>query len=380
MAILRGMTWDHARGYDPLAACARLWQQRTGVTVEWFRRSLQDFESYPVEELARRYDLIVIDHPHVGQITREQCLLPLDRPDRADALATLAHQSIGPSGESYRWEGHLWALPIDAATQIQAWRRDRLTAPARSWNEVMVLARNDKVLCPMRPPHSLMALYTLTANLGRPCAVAGNPTLIDPAVGVAAYDLIADLMSCLDPACYDLDPIAVYERMAMVESEIDCVPLIYGYVSYGLAGFRPARIAFADIPVAGDDGSKGSALGGTGIAVSHHSDQPEAALDFAFWVASAEVQRGLFATAGGQPGNAAAWDDPALDALAGGFYSATRATLEGAWVRPRHDGYMGFQDSASRRLNAGFQGHEPAPGVIADLNRMYNESIARPAL
>ena len=63
------MTWDHPRGFDPLVACARLWRERTGVDVLWERRSLQDFESFPVQTLAQQYDLIVIDHPHVGQIT-----------------------------------------------------------------------------------------------------------------------------------------------------------------------------------------------------------------------------------------------------------------------------------------------------------------------
>ena len=58
---LRGMTWNHPRGYDPLAACARVWRERTGVEILWDKRSLQDFETYPVEELARRYDLIIID-------------------------------------------------------------------------------------------------------------------------------------------------------------------------------------------------------------------------------------------------------------------------------------------------------------------------------
>lgn len=99
-------------------------------------------------------------------------------------------------------------------------------------------------------------------------------------------------------------------------------------------------------------------------------------MDFAFWVASAEVQRGPYVAAGGQPGNAAAWQDAAVDAQAGGFYGATAATLAGAWVRPRHDGYMAFQDAAARRLNAGLRGQEPAAAVIADLNRAYSESFA----
>lgn len=98
---LRGMTWDHPRGYDPLVACSALWRERTGVAVAWERRSLQDFESYPVADLAARYDLIVIDHPHVGQIVGEQCLLPIDQPGREAALADFAAHSVGPSFRSY---------------------------------------------------------------------------------------------------------------------------------------------------------------------------------------------------------------------------------------------------------------------------------------
>ncbi|TIW79817.1 MAG: carbohydrate ABC transporter substrate-binding protein, partial [Mesorhizobium sp.] len=59
--FLKGMTWSHPRGYDPMMACSALWQEKTGVSIEWEKRSLQDFESFPVEELARAYDLIVID-------------------------------------------------------------------------------------------------------------------------------------------------------------------------------------------------------------------------------------------------------------------------------------------------------------------------------
>lgn len=80
MTKLTGMTWSHPRG--PMVACSAIWAGKTGITIEWDKRSLQDFESFPVEELARAYDLIVIDHPHVGQITHEGCLEPLDIPGR----------------------------------------------------------------------------------------------------------------------------------------------------------------------------------------------------------------------------------------------------------------------------------------------------------
>src|SRR5689334_9611816 len=84
---VRGMTWDHSRGYDPLAAAAAEWKARTGEAIAWDRRSLQDFESYPVEDLARTYDLIVIDHPHVGQVAESGCLLALDTAIDTAALA-----------------------------------------------------------------------------------------------------------------------------------------------------------------------------------------------------------------------------------------------------------------------------------------------------
>ncbi|HEU4987522.1 MAG TPA: carbohydrate ABC transporter substrate-binding protein, partial [Rhizobiaceae bacterium] len=170
-------------------------------------------------------------------------------------------------------------------------------------------------------------------------------------------------------------PIAVSERMAEEGSGVACSPLIYGYVSYAMESFRPHRLAFADIPVVGNAGPIGSALGGTGIAVSAFSSEREAAIDFAYWVASGDVQRGPFAQAGGQPGHAAAWEDAAVNAATGNFYRATRATLEGAWLRPRHDGYMAFQEAASERLNQGLTGKHAAGAVIDDLNRLFRDSF-----
>lgn len=375
MTTLLGMTWSHARGYDPMVACAESWRDKTGVEITWEKRSLQDFESFPVDELARRYDLIVIDHPHVGQITREHSLLPLDLPDRREALDTLAHQSVGPSFESYRYGGRIWALPVDAATQVQAWRPDRIKVPATDWDQVLELARTGRVMCPMRPPHALMAFFTLAANLGYSCNADGPGLLIDPAHGVAVFERLRALMARIDAACYAMDPIAVYEVMADAKSTVACVPLIYGYVSYARNDFRGVRIAFADIPAASRRGPVGSTLGGTGIAVSARSAQPKAAIDFAFWVAGAEVQRSVYALSGGQPGNAVAWDDEHVNRPTHGFYIKTRATLEGAWVRPRHDGYMAFQDNAATVLIEALRGNADAAKIVDELNRLFAASF-----
>ncbi|PAQ03068.1 extracellular solute-binding protein [Mesorhizobium mediterraneum] len=371
---LKGMTWSHPRGYDPMVACSALWKQRTGVTIEWDKRSLQDFESFPVEELARAYDLIVIDHPHVGQITAENCLAPLDVAGREAERATLAAGSVGRSYPSYNWQGRQWAFPIDTASQVQAWRPDMLSAQPASWSEMLDLARQGHMLLPLRPPHSLMVFYTLAGNLGRP-AVEEPGAHVNADVGSRVFEMMREIAALVDPACLGMDPIDVLEEMARSGSRIACAPLIYGYVSYAIAGFRTNRLAFADIPAAGNADPVGSALGGTGIAVSAFSKAKQAAIDFAYWIASGDVQRGPYALAGGQPGHAAAWDDAAVNAAAGNFYKDTRATLEGAWVRPRHDGYMAFQQAASDRINLGLTEKHDAGRVVADLNRLFLESF-----
>jgi multiple sugar transport system substrate-binding protein len=371
---LRGMTWDHPRGYEPLVACSAEWLARTGVAIEWDRRSLQDFESFPVEELARHYDLIVIDHPHIGQVTRDGCLVPLDRPGAEAALEDARRGSVGASYESYCRDGRVWALPIDAATQVQAWAPARLDAPPRDWDAVMALARAGRVLCPMRPPHSLMTFYTLCAHLGAPPA-ARDDALIDAQTGAHAWALLQDLVAAIDPACFDMDPIATFEAMASPDAPSACAPLIYGYVSYAINGFRPTRIAFTDMPVVDERAPRGSALGGTGIAVSALRDHIDAALDFALWVAGGEAQRTIYAPGGGQPGHAAAWEDAAVNAATGDFYRGTRATLDGAWVRPRHPGYMAFQQAASDRINAALRARAGAAQTIDALNARYRESL-----
>ncbi|MBC8716021.1 extracellular solute-binding protein [Ochrobactrum sp. Marseille-Q0166] len=369
---LKGMTWSHPRGYDPMVAGAQQWLADKGVEIEWEKRSLQDFETFPVEELARNFDMIVIDHPHVGQITKEGCLLALDVPGRETELAALAAGSVGQSFSSYNWQGRQWAFPLDAATQVQAWRPDLVDEPATSWGEVLRLARTGKVLLPLRSPHSLMCFYTLVANAGTPCSVEGE--LISLEDGSQAFEQLREIASLVKPECFGMDPIAVFEEMAEPGSQIACSPLIYGYVNYAMPGFRDRLIRFADIP-SGASGVAGSALGGTGIAVSAFSKHPEAAIDFAYWIASGAVQKGLYAASNGQPGHADAWEDDGVNAATLGFYRDTRATLEGAWVRPRHDGYMPFQEAASERINKGLKENEKAENVVADLNRLFRESF-----
>lgn len=368
---VRGMTWDHKRGYDPLAAAAAEWEARTGQAVAWDRRSLQDFESYPVENLARRYDLIVIDHPHVGQVAASGCLLALDEAVDAATLAGIAAGSVGGSYESYTLGGHQWALPVDAAAQVQAWVPGRIRKPVTHWFELAELVAEGRAALPLRPPHSLMSLFTLCGLTG--LSLDGSGDTLFPAEAAHAYDLLATIAGDVDSAAFEMDPIAMLEEMASPGSRLAVAPLIYGYVSYAVDGFRPELVRFADIPALGN-GPRGSALGGTGIAVSAYAGDKAGAAAFAAWVSGGAVQRDLVALTGGQPGHADAWEADTVNAATHDFYRATRATLDRAWTRPRHDGYMAFQHAASERINTALRSGEEGGQVIAALNQLYGES------
>ena len=148
--ILKGMTWSDPRGYDPVVAAAEVFREaHPYVQIIWDKRSLQGFESTPVDELAAEYDLMVIDHPHVGAIVEEGCLSAFDDYLPRDVLLKLEAETVGKSFQSYAYAGHQWALPIDAAAQVQAIRPDLIDAPALRFSDVLELAREGRVVWPL---------------------------------------------------------------------------------------------------------------------------------------------------------------------------------------------------------------------------------------
>ena len=88
------------------------------------------------------------------------------------------------------------------------------------------------------------------------------------------------------------------------------------------------------------------------------------------------MQTSPYAASGGQPGHDAGWVDGAVNEATADFYRNTRKTLESAWVRPRHDGYMAFQQQASDRINTALKRKEESSRLIADLNRLFQKSFS----
>ena len=83
----------------------------------------------------------------------------------------------------------------------------------------------------------------------------------------------------------------------------------------------------------------------------------------------------IFYTNGGQPGNSDAWDNNNINVETNNFFKNTRSTLDQAWVRPRHNGYMKFQDESGNIINEYLQSNANEVDVIDKLKLMYAESF-----
>ena len=371
---LRGMTWDHSRGVDPMLATSKRYAEiHTGVDIIWEKRSLQAFADRPIEQMAGQYDLMVIDHPHVGQVAGSGLLLALDGVGRDDELAALAAQSVGASHPSYAFNGHQWGLAIDAATPVAAFRPDLLDAVPKCWDGVLDLARTGKIAFALLPINALMTFFGLARNRG--FGISEDPEIfMVPAEGAETLEVMREIVALINPNCLSLDPIGIFEWMGRNKEAPAYSPFGYGYTNYSRDGYCEFPLVFADAPGFGDNGPRGTVLGGTGIAISATTSHPEIAVDYAFWIAGAECQRGLFFVSGGQPGNALAWEDDACNGATRNFFRNTRMTLETSWLRPRYDGYMGFQDAAGELVHACLRGEATVAHTVKALQAAYAES------
>ncbi|CAN5123140.1 extracellular solute-binding protein [soil metagenome] len=354
---LRGITWEHARGYGSVAAAAEAYRSvAPDVEVKWEFRSLQAFADQPLEQLVETYDLLVIDHPHIPFAAENGLFARLDGVGHDDELALLASQTVGVSHASYGHAGHQYGLAIDAASQVAAYRPDLLDEPPRTWEQALTLARAGRVLWPFKPVDAFSSLVTVAANGGVEAMRQPGVFLPRDVLG-ETMQLLAELASLVPPDNSTWNPIQAADALNQGDTYAYC-PLLFGYVNYSRAGFRPHRLAYVDIPSRGV-GVHGSLLGGAGIAISAHSAHLDAAIDHAFWLDSAAVQEGVYFDGGGQPGNAVAWESDRINANSLDFFRGTRATLEGAYLRPRDVAYIELQNEASPLVTRALVGDLP---------------------
>jgi multiple sugar transport system substrate-binding protein len=378
---LRGMTWEHERGRDPLLATAARFESESGVRVSWEARSLQGFADAPIPELARTYDLLVYDHPHVGEIVPTGALLPLDELLDAQFIADQARNSVGPSHASYEWDGHLWGLAIDAAGHVSAYRPDLLdrlgAAPPETWDDVWALdeaARRQgmRISLPNKAVDTLATLLTLCANAGTdPYTDAERVAPRELALEKLA--ILQQLTAASPPGAFGWNPIFLLEHMAQNDDVVYC-PILFGYSNYSRPGFRRSLVRFRPVPSAGL-GPRGGVIGGAGLGVSSHCRQVDAARDYATYLASPAIQRTLYVESGGQPGHRAAWVDPAANALASGYFEDTLPGLDAGYLRPRYDGALLVQSQGGDLVWEFLRSGGDPSDLLDRLDALYRRSL-----
>ena len=197
---------------------------------------------------------------------------------------------------------------------------------------------------------------------------------IDKNFGTKTLNMMKTVSNELIKDCLTMDPIQTAELMTETNEFYYC-PYIYGFSNYSRKNYRKSILKYIDVMNLSGKGPAGTHLGGTGIAISNVSKNKDLALEYAFWIASAECQKSLFYESGGQPGNSVAWEDEKINLETSDFFKATRKTLELAWVRPRHNGYMEFQDKSGNLINEYLQSSISAESICEKLCDMYNESF-----
>lgn len=356
-----------------LATAQRFEELHPEVAVSWGTRSLQSFADQCVEDLARGYDLLVIDHPSCGHAARSGVLAPLDDLLPAEFLRDQERNSVGQSYTSYLWNGHLWALPIDAAAPVSLYRPDLLhrfsvTLP-RTWEELMDLARRGFVAVPGLAIDGLMHFFMLCIALGEE-PFAADDGVVTPEAGARALQLLRELLQACPPDCLEANPIAVWNRLSSADDAVYC-PFAYGYSNYSRRGYGTYVVEAGELVSFGGRPLR-SVLGGAGLAISSRCRDLPAAAAYAKWVADPECQRTLYFDSGGQPGHRAAWLDPEVNRRSHGFFEKTLPALDRAWLRPRFDGFIEFQDRAGRLLHSWLRQGGAEEEVVGEMNRLLH--------
>ena len=377
MEILKGMTWDHARGFDPMVASAKKFcSENPDVKIIWEKRSLQAFADRPIELMAFDYDLMVIDHPHVGEASRKDLIYELNHSeDYKNELKILEQESVGLSHQSYNFNDNQYALAIDAAAPVSSYRKDLLNNIPKTFEDVIQLAEKSLVMWPIKPVDAISSFNTIAANLGNPIN-SKEGVFIELSIANSILEMMKKLADLVPRECLSMNPIETLDYMSTNDDILYC-PLLYGYSNYSRLNFRESLIHFTDIPSFNgkENNCSGSQLGGTGLAISKSTKHLKTALKYSFWVASANCQRELYYDSGGQPGNVLAWRDDKINENCNNFFKNTLKTLDKSWLRPRYDGYMYYQDKAGTLINNFLKGENSIDFTVNAMKKEFDKSF-----
>lgn len=370
---LKGITWNHTRGFTPLAATAQRFEDtHPGIEISWRKRSLAEFADLSITDIAREFDFIVIDYPFAGNAAADGYLLPLDEYLPDTFLTDQAANSVGKSHESYGFGGHQWGLATDAAAPAASWRPDlldQLGQPIpRTWQELLELARRGVVAPPGIPVDALCHWYMLCDGLGEE-PFQSSQRVVSEEIGLKALELLKELFSLCSPECLNRNPIRTYEAMTTTDDIAYC-PFAFAYSNYARPQFARRQLKYGGL-VEFQGKPLRSALGGAGISISSFSKRRDVAIEYALYVNGPECQRSIYFATGGQPGHRAAWLDPDVNAACSNFFRDILPTLDNTMLRPVYNGHVEFQDFAGRAVHRFLATSGDPKATVTEIEELY---------
>lgn len=376
---LRGITWSHTRGYLPLVATAqRFGELHPGIQVQWERRAQKLIDETPLEKLAADYDLVMIEHTAVGHAARFGPLVALEGELAPAYLADQEENSVGGSHQSYTFDGHLWALAIDAAAPVAAWREDLMArhglAVPQTWDEALELARAGRVELPAAPRDCLVNFYSLCCAFGEEPFLRGD-RVVGADAGRKALAWLRELISLCDEGCWSRGPAPSLDLLSSVgNTAVAYCPFAFGYSNYAKAGYAAHPLVFGEPPSIGGKPAR-TTLGGRGLALSASRRHRAEALAYAVYTASAEIQGTLYSQSGGQPGHRGAWHSVENNGVSGHYFSRTLPIIDRAYRRPRYSGHLNFQEQACLVVHTALKGAMSDTDALGRIDTLYRESL-----
>ena len=376
LTVLEGITWDHDRGILPLLeTTSRFEKLHPDIRINWKCRSLKEFGDFPIENLAEKFDLLLIDHPFSGEAYKHNILVDFNRFLSPDQMAVRKAQELGRTHQCYNYGGSQVALSVDIAAMVSVYRKDLMEREGirlpRSLDEIIDLAKTSgRVAAPMGPTD----IWCIFLSLGG--AKSGDSFItqdgIRQADAVWALEQIYRIYDAVLPAGIDQNPIQIMDQMAE-EDQIIYAPFCFGYVNYAWRNLKKP-LHFIDTPL-WDTAKTACVLGGVGIAVSAASRHVKEAVQYVEYVTRPEVQEKEYFLSGGQPGQKDAWESDSNNLVTNGFFKNTRATIDHAYLRPRFPGWNAFQEKCGALIHAGVKSMAAPYKMAEDIQSVFQTYI-----
>lgn len=343
--------------------------------MQWDKRSLHEFGHRPIDQLAKDYDLIVIDHPWAGFCFEHDLVLNIKDYLTVSQSADLEQNCLGPSFESYVFDDKLLAVPIDIATPVPSWRPDlmeknKLSLPV-TWDDLITMADKKQVIMPAFAPdlflNWLMLLHALDAH-----PFDSREQVAEKEKALAAMALLKRLAEPMPDDIFDWNPIAIAELMTRYDKYPYCA-FAYSYGNYCRSSFVGKPLKYGNL-IQLNGRPLRSVLGGTGIAISQACKETELALDFLLYCSDPQIQSGIYTYSGGQPVRKEAWHSKELALFAGGFFSDSCLSHERALIRPRYNGYVSLQKEGGIPLQKFIKGKISKYQALSAIDAYYRKS------